>query len=90
MPEPTLHALAKTDTIRGETVRATYQDAQAVLDQLTQLGIDYHEVVDHLERDGLDKFQTSWTELLEAVSEAMSDRGRDASDRSQRQTKRPR
>ena len=70
MPEGTLHALAKTEAFRGETVRGAYAEARSVLDGLAEIGVDFDEVVDLLERDGLDKFQASWAELLQAVEDA--------------------
>jgi transaldolase len=72
MPETTLHALADTKAVRGETIRGTYSAARAVLDRLARAGIDYDEVVDLLERDGLEKFQTSWADLLNAVAQALA------------------
>jgi len=74
MPEPTLHALAQTHTVRGETVRGSYDQARDVLHRLAKAGVDYDDVVDLLERDGLEKFQTSWTDLLHAVEHALTTR----------------
>jgi transaldolase len=74
MPEPTLHAVADAGVVRGDTVRGSYQDARAVLDALGKVGVDYDDVVAALERDGVDKFQASWRELLDSVSQAMAER----------------
>ncbi len=41
--------------------------ARADLDRLTDLGIDYDDVVGVLEREGVDKFAKSWHQLLEAI-----------------------
>ena len=38
-----------------------------MLDTLERLGISYSEVVDQLEREGVDKFEKSWAELLDRV-----------------------
>jgi len=72
MPEPTLHAVEDHGVIRGDTIRTSYADAQQVLDGLTTVGIDYHDVVAALETDGVARFQASWTELLDSVAAAMS------------------
>lgn len=40
------------------------------LDGLAALGIDYDDVVDTLEREGVEKFQASWQELLDRVDRA--------------------
>jgi hypothetical protein len=74
MPEPTLHATADKGVIRGDTVRGSYDEAPQVLEDLRAVGVDYDEVVAALERDGVEKFQASWTELLESVSTAMAER----------------
>jgi transaldolase len=45
-------------------------EAQATLDRLGELGISYDDVVDTLEREGVDKFTASWTDLLDDVRSA--------------------
>jgi transaldolase len=72
MPEATLHAAADSGAIRGDTVRGTYEQAGQALDDLRAVGVDFDEVVAALEVDGVEKFQASWTELLESVSAAMA------------------
>ncbi len=67
MPEDTLNAVADHGQIRGDTVRGAYSKARRVLDDLGALGIDYDDVVAVLEREGVDKFEKSWEELLDAV-----------------------
>ena len=39
-----------------------------MLDGLERLGISYAEVVAGLEREGVDKFEKSWGELLDGVT----------------------
>jgi transaldolase len=68
MPEKTLDAVADHAEIRGDTVRAAYDAASDALDSLERLGISYAEVVARLEREGVEKFEKSWTELLDGVS----------------------
>jgi transaldolase len=72
MPEATLRAVADHGVLRGDQVRAYYDDAQRVLDRLAQLGIDYADVVQVLEDEGVEKFETSWRELLAQVSEQLA------------------
>src|ERR671911_354431 len=45
-----------------------YAEAAEVLDSLERLGISYSEVTAQLEREGVDKFEKSWGELLDGVS----------------------
>ncbi len=68
------------DTMPEETIMA-YQDhgdpqirltsgleeAQRVFDELERAGVDYDDVTDTLEREGVEKFSTSFEELLEAL-----------------------
>jgi len=67
MPEATIHAVADHGVIAGDTVRPNYANAQKVLDDLKAVGIDYDDVVKVLEDEGVEKFETSWTELSEST-----------------------
>ncbi len=72
MPEATLRAVADTGMVRGDTIRGSYSQARRVFDDLRAVGVDFEDVVTALEADGVEKFQTSWKELLESVSGAMA------------------
>jgi transaldolase len=67
MPAATIDAYADHGDTRGDTVTGSYEQARKVLDDLAQLGIDYDDVVDTLEREGVEKFEQSWLELLQTV-----------------------
>lgn len=70
------------NTMPEETIRA-YQDhgqpqvrlesglaeAREVFDALAKAGVDYHDVTDTLEREGVQKFSDSFDALLEALNE---------------------
>src|SRR5207244_9478559 len=51
MPEPTIHAFADHGEVRGDTITGYYADARQVLERLADLGVDYHDVVETLERE---------------------------------------
>lgn len=68
MPEKTLEATADHGEVTGDTVTGGYAEAAQVLDTLERLGISYSEVVDLLEREGVDKFEKAWGELLDGVT----------------------
>ncbi|MDQ1624974.1 MAG: transaldolase [Actinomycetota bacterium] len=68
MPEATLDAVADHGVVRGDTVRGEYASAHTVLQELGEVGIDYDDVVELLEVEAVDKFETSWKELLESVA----------------------
>jgi transaldolase len=67
MPEQTIHAYADHGETRGDTVTGEYASARGVLEDLAALGIDYDDVVATLEREGVEKFEASWLELLNGV-----------------------
>src|SRR6478609_6420281 len=67
MPEATLQAVHDHGDFRGDTVTGTQAEAQRVIDALGALGIAIDEVTDQLEREGVDKFEKSWAELLDTV-----------------------
>jgi len=67
MPEKTLEALADHGTIAGDTVTGRQDESGALLDALEGVGVSYVEVVELLEKEGLEKFDASWAELVETV-----------------------
>ncbi|GAS94203.1 transaldolase [Mycolicibacterium canariasense] len=67
MPEKTLEAVADHGVITGDTVTGTAEAAQQVFDKLSDIGIDLTDVFLVLENEGVDKFEKSWGELLEAT-----------------------
>jgi transaldolase len=67
MPEKTLDAVADHGVITGDTVSGTADAAQGVFDGLTEVGIDLDDVFKVLEEEGVEKFEKSWGELLEAT-----------------------
>ncbi|MBB5857129.1 transaldolase [Amycolatopsis umgeniensis] len=68
MPEKTLDAAADHADVTGDTVTGKGADAQAVFDKLSAVGIDITDVFLTLENEGVEKFEKSWTELLETVT----------------------
>ena len=67
MPEPTLDAVADHGVVRGDTVRSGYADAADLMSRLAAAGIDIDDVVQVLEDEGVEKFETSWNELVEST-----------------------
>jgi transaldolase len=63
MPAPTLEAFADHGQVSGDTITGTYDAARVVLGQLASAGIDFGDVTEFLEHDGLAKFEKSWSEL---------------------------
>ena len=71
MPEATMQAVYDHGVVEGDSIRGHYVDAQQVLDDLKGVGIDYDDVVNVLETEGVDKFEDSWNQLIEAVKEQL-------------------
>jgi transaldolase len=72
MPEGTLEAVEDHGVIRGDTVTGAYDDAQAALGALADVGISYDEVVALLEDNGVAAFEASWEELLAGVERELA------------------
>ena len=71
MPEKTLEAFADHGEVLGDVVTGKAGQGRAVLDRLTEVGIDLEDVMLVLESEGVDKFKKSWTELVETVQGQM-------------------
>ena len=67
IPEKTLEAVADHGRVHGNTIEGTAAASQKVFDDLTAVGIDLDDVFNFLEDDGVDKFEKSWQELLDAT-----------------------
>lgn len=72
MPEKTLDATFDHGVVTGNTISGTYAQANITLAALEKVGISYDEIVKLLEFEGLDKFVTSWKELLADVQGALA------------------
>jgi transaldolase len=67
MPEKTMDAVADHGVITGDTVTGRAGEAQEVFDKLEAVGVDLTDVFLVLENEGVEKFEKSWQELLEAT-----------------------
>jgi transaldolase len=71
MPEKTIDAVADHGKVTGDTISGTASEAQGVFDKLEAIGIDLTDVFIVLEDEGVEKFEDSWKELLEATQEQL-------------------
>ena len=73
MPEATLEAVADHGEFADAATAVTgaYAESNQVLNALDGLGIDYVEVTELLETEGLSKFDVSWAELTATVEAAL-------------------
>ena len=75
MPEPTLRAVADHSAVRGATATEGYDAARAVFTDLAGLGVDYDEVVELLETEGVAKFEESWDAFIAQVTDKLAAAG---------------
>ena len=73
MPQATMEAVFDHAEVRGDTVTGEYADAQQVMDDLRRVGVDMDDVVQVLEDEGVEKFDTSWKDLLKVVEENLAE-----------------
>jgi transaldolase len=71
MPESTIRATADHGKLLGDTVHGTYEASRQVFADLAALGIEYDDVVNVLEVEGVQKFEASWNELLDTIKTKM-------------------
>src|SRR5690242_14903855 len=74
MPEKTIDAVADHGVITGDTVTGRGAESQEVFDSLSAVGIDLTDVFLVLENEGVEKFEKSWHELLEATQGQLDDK----------------
>jgi transaldolase len=76
MPEATLREVADHGQVPADSIRGHYAESRQVLDQLRELGIDYEDVVQRLEDNGLATFDGAWAQLGEQLAAALASAAR--------------
>ncbi|HEX7351486.1 transaldolase [Brachybacterium sp.] len=71
MPEKTLEAAADHSQPAAALNAETATSAEAVLERVAAAGVDLTDVFAVLEREGVEKFEKAWNELLATVSESV-------------------
>jgi transaldolase len=66
MPEETIRAFQDHGRV-ALTLEEGIDEAKGVFERLAEAGVDYEEVVETLEREGVEKFADSFAELLEGI-----------------------
>jgi transaldolase len=67
MPLETVDAFQDHGVVRGDTLLEGVDEARALLDELASAGVDYDDVVETLEREGVEKFSDSFRQLLGGI-----------------------
>jgi transaldolase len=68
MPEETIRAFQDHGEIRGDTVLEKVGKAHKLLDEIAEVGVDYDDVTETLELEGVQKFADSFDELFDGVA----------------------
>jgi transaldolase len=76
MPEKTMDAFADHGEVHGDRITTMYDDAQEVMDRLEAVGVHYDDVIETLEREGVEKFVASWDELVDTVRTSLEGAGK--------------
>ncbi|MDQ2816201.1 MAG: transaldolase [Actinomycetota bacterium] len=74
MPEATLNAVTDHGDIPDDSIHGTYEQSQAVLGGLAALGVDYDDVVQTLEDQGVTTFDASSDHLGQRLATALGAR----------------
>jgi transaldolase len=78
MPESVVTAYAEHGETRGDTITGAYDAARQVFADLAAVGVDMDDVIATLEREGVEKFEASWSELLDGVRTSLAAAARGA------------
>jgi transaldolase len=71
MPEKTMEAVFDHGVVPQDSIRSKYSEANMILLAVTAVGVSYEEATEKLEKEGVEKFNVSWNELVESVSSAL-------------------
>jgi transaldolase len=67
MPLETIRAFQDHGELRGDTALEGIDEARRLIGQLREAGVDYDDVVETLEQEGVQKFSDSFKELTEGI-----------------------
>ena len=67
MPLETIRAFQDHGEVRGDTVREGLDEAHALLQKLAEVGVDYDDVTETLEEEGVQKFADSFDQIVESI-----------------------
>ncbi|MGA1768026.1 MAG: transaldolase family protein, partial [Aquiluna sp.] len=71
MPEKTMMATADHGEIPGNSIVPNIAAAKQIMDELAAAGINFAQVTELLESEGVQKFIDSWQDLVDSVSQAL-------------------
>jgi len=71
MPEKTMMATADHGEIPGNSIVPNIASARETMEELAAAGINFAQVTELLESEGVQKFIDSWQDLVESVTQAL-------------------
>jgi transaldolase len=73
MPEETIDAFQDHGVVKENSLEEGLDEARELFTQLQDVGVDYDDVTDTLEKEGVQKFSDSFTELKQGIAEKRSE-----------------
>jgi transaldolase len=73
MPEKTMMATFEHGIIPDDSIRNHVESAVAFMEKLSEAGVDFDDVTQLLEKEGVEKFSVSWDELVATVEKALKE-----------------
>jgi transaldolase len=67
MPLETIRAFQDHGEVRGDTVLEAVDEAHSFLAKLAEVGVDYDDVTETLEEEGVQKFADSFDQIVESI-----------------------
>jgi transaldolase len=67
MPLETIEAFQDHGEVRGDTVLEGIDEAEQLIGELREAGVDYDDVTDTLEAEGVEKFADSFDQIAESI-----------------------
>jgi transaldolase len=67
MPLETIRAFQDHGEVRGDTVLEGLDEARALIGRLREVGVDYDDVVETIEAEGVQKFADAFDEIVESI-----------------------
>jgi transaldolase len=69
MPAETIVAFQDHGEVKPNSLTTGIDEARALIDDLREVGVDYDDVTETLEREGVQKFSDSFVELKQGIAE---------------------
>ena len=68
MPEATLNSVRNSGVFNQDLIPSKLASSKSILAKIALAGIDLGKITDHLEVDGVSKFESAWLELMKTVN----------------------